>query len=191
MQDGQVYAALDILLEEIESVANIVHKAIEEAVQERDYATVLLNIQKAEKIKDFREKVRTLKNEWATLFPREVEREEAERAKGVRLTRGLRTPEKSFRRPILEALMELGGRASISEVLERVKEKMKNILNEYDYEPLPSTPETPRWRNTAQWTRNTLVREGYMKSDSPFGIWEISAKGEQWLRGEVQDPLTK
>ena len=77
--------------------------------------------------------------------------------------------------------MELGGRAPMADVLDRVEQKVRNILNEYDYQPLPSDPRSFRWRNTAQWCRNTLVREGLMKSDSPNGIWEISEAGRRVL----------
>lgn len=77
------------------------------------------------------------------------------------------------------------GRQRVSgEVLSRVEQKMKDVLNEYDREPLPSDPRAVRWRNTAQWCRNTLVREGLMKDDSPYGIWEISEQGHKWLTNE-------
>ena len=71
------------------------------------------------------------------------------------------------------------------EVLDRVEAKMKDVLNTYDREPLPSNPRSVRWRNTAQWCRNTLVREGLMKSDSPYGVWEISEAGRRWLENEA------
>lgn len=56
-----------------------------------------------------------------------------------------------FRLPILETLVELGGSAAIGEVLDRVYEKMKQQLNKYDLQPLPSSSDQPRYRNTAQW----------------------------------------
>ena len=75
----------------------------------------------------------------------------------------------------MEALVELGGRAEMSKVLAGpCGENDAGHLNDYDYQPLPSDPNTIRWRNTAQWCRNTMVREGLLKSDSPRGIWEIS-----------------
>ena len=99
-----------------------------------------------------------------------------------RLKRGLRTSEDAFRKPILEALVELEGRAEMSKVLDLVEKKMQGILNDYDYQSLPSDPKTIRWRNTAQWCRNTMVREGLLKSDSPRGIWEISERGRKALQ---------
>ncbi len=45
-------------------------------------------------------------------------------------------------------------------------------LNQHDLAPLPSDGVTPRWQNTAQWARNALREGGYLRSDSPHGIWE-------------------
>jgi hypothetical protein len=69
----------------------------------------------------------------------------------------------------------------MAEVLPIVERKMKGTLKKVDYEPLASDPEMPRWRNAAQWARNSMVRDGLMKSDSPRGVWEISDAGSQWL----------
>ena len=57
---------------------------------------------------------------------------------------------------------------------------MKDILNKYDYEPLPSNPKKKRWENTAQWARQTMVYEGLLASNSPRGIWEITEKGRRF-----------
>lgn len=130
------------------------------------------------------EKVKALQREWASFTSRGVQPsgQRVRRRKGKRFPRGRRTPEEAFRRPILEALVELGGSAPLREVLKRVEGKMASTLTPHDREPLPSDPKTLRWKNTAQWCRNTLVREGLMKGDSPHGLWEISEAGREWLR---------
>lgn len=78
-----------------------------------------------------------------------------------KLKKDLRTPEDEFRIPILEALVELGGKAEMKEVLKKVEEKMKHKLNQHDHEGLPSNPSLKRWEKTAQWCRNTLVNEKF------------------------------
>ena len=55
-----------------------------------------------------------------------------------RLQKGLRTPQQTYRQPILESLYELGGGAPMTEVLLRVEGKMKNLLNDIDYQNLSS-----------------------------------------------------
>ena len=186
---SNVDEAFEMLLEEIERVANMLDEAGKEAVFQGDYEATRRVIEEAIRFNAFRDKVRTLQEEWSTLVVGRVEPQQAmtphpkgdRPRKGRRLAPGLRTREEAFRRPILEALVELGGSAPIGEVLKLVEHKVRDILNQYDYEPLPSDPNELRWRNTAQWCRRDLVREGLMKSDSPFGVWEISPEGRRAL----------
>jgi len=91
-----------------------------------------------------------------------------------KLPKGLKTPQEAYRRPILEALYELGGSASVADVLRLVEGKMKSLLIEVDYQKIPSGD--TRWRNTAMWERHELVKDGLLKSDSPRGVWELSHK---------------
>ncbi|MCL6507024.1 MAG: winged helix-turn-helix domain-containing protein [Bryobacteraceae bacterium] len=183
MNHNEVYAAFEILLEEIEAAANGLNEAGAEAFRAGDYEKAKAAIEEATRLAEFREKVKVLQKEWAGLLPsRPRVRKPKGRKTKARLPRGLRTPEDAFRRPILEALVELGGSAWIGDVLDRVEEKMKGVLNKYDYQPLPSDPRSKRWRNTAQWCRNTLVREGLVKGDSSYGVWEISDQGRKWLK---------
>lgn len=99
-----------------------------------------------------------------------------------RLPRGQKTPQQAYHCPILEALYELGGIASVGEILKLVEKKMKGLLGTIDYEKLPSGTSI-RWQNTAQWARFDLVKEGLLKSDSHPGIWELSDKGLEQVAG--------
>ena len=186
MNKNEVNTAFEILLEEIELVANQLNESGADAFRGGDYAKARQAIEEATRLADFREKVKLLQQEWEGLAVRGLKARQQKQHLTAkrRLGHGLRTPEDMFRRPILEALVELGGHASIGEVLERVGAKMKSVLNQYDHEPLPSDRRSVRWKNTAQWCRNTLVREGLMNDDSPYGIWEISEQGHKWLTKE-------
>jgi hypothetical protein len=101
--------------------------------------------------------------------------------KRTKLKRGLRTPETAFYAPILQALDELGGTARTADVVKRVGEFMADDLSPDDREPLPSTG-LPRWENTSQFARYSMVRGGLLKPDSPRGTWAISAKGIEHLK---------
>lgn len=185
MQANEVNTAFEILLEEIELVANQLNEDGAQAFKEGDYDVAGRAIEEAIRVAEFREEVKALQKEWASLLAKRPQRErKAGRGGKSRLPRGLRTPEDAFRRPILEALVELGGKASIGEVLDLVEKKMRAKLTKHNFEPLPSDPKSIRWRNTAQWCRNTLVREGMMKQDSPHGIWEIADLGRRALKDE-------
>jgi len=69
----------------------------------------------------------------------------------------------------------------MNDVLIRVEQLMREVLKQVDYEPLASDPEMLRWRNTAQWARNSMVKEGLLKSNSRRGIWEITEAGHTAL----------
>ena len=99
-----------------------------------------------------------------------------------KLRKGLRTPTEAYYEPILQALDEMGGSGQTAEVLDRVGEIMKGVLKDVDYQPLASSPDNLRWRNAAQWARNSMVQEGLLKADSPRGVWDITDKGRETLR---------
>jgi len=84
------------------------------------------------------------------------------------------TPQRDYAMPILEALIEMGGRGKVGEVLNKVFEKMKDKLTPKDLELLPSGREK-RWMNHARWEGWTLAKEGYIRKSK--GIWEITDKG--------------
>ena len=177
-------AAFEILLEEIEAEIEFTNKVGSRAFEARDYDRASEALERAAQITAFREKADALRREWESLVGRPSEEEEEARAQRRdfgRLARGLRTPEDAFRRPILQALVDLGGAAPMAEVLEKVRQAMQDILKDVDYQPLGSDPDLPRWRNTAQWARAAMVKEGLIKGDSRRGIWEISDAGRRCL----------
>jgi len=177
MNKNEVNVAFEILLEEIEEVFNILSKEGEDAFKSYDFDKAKRLIENGEKLKTFREKVKTLQKEWQSIFSEKISTQIKRKQVKSKLKKGLRTPEEKFVIPILESLIELGGSAKMKDVLELVHKKMKDILNEYDYKTLPSDPNQKRWENTAQWARNSMVNEGLLSPDSPRGIWEITKKG--------------
>lgn len=98
-----------------------------------------------------------------------------------KLRKGMKIPQKSYRIPILETLYELGGSASMRDVLNVVEQKMKGLLSDVDYQKVPSGTDV-RWRNTAAWERFELVKDGLLKANSPSGVWELTSKGEQEIK---------
>lgn len=89
------------------------------------------------------------------------------------------TPNKSYRRPIVEALYEFGGRASAGDVLRLVERKM--TLEAGDRARLKSGE--VRWKRRANWERFNMVSEGLLKNDSPRGIWELAQAGVDLIEG--------
>jgi hypothetical protein len=188
-QGNEVATAFDIVLEEIENAIEGLNQDGAKAFQTANYEMARELMDKGSQMTAFRERVSELQKEWNNIFPamaiRKRRRKRSRKAKR-RLKRGLRTREEAFRAPILQALVQLGGQAPVSEILDKVSELVADKLNEYDRSPLPSNASMERWRNTAQWARLSMVREGLLASDSPRGMWAISAAGRKRLKTEAQ-----
>ena len=84
-------------------------------------------------------------------------------------------PQKAFRQPLLEILYESGGSAHVRELRPAVKERMEPLLLPGD-RALVSTGDE-RWWNATCWERKALVKEGYLRADSPRGTWTLSNQG--------------
>ena len=182
--DTSVMAAFEMLMEEVEADIDFVNRQGAKAFESRDYERAKEALEKAAQVTAFRDKLDNLRREWTQLAGTEADEDEETRTHRRdlgRLRRGLRTPEQDYVLPILKALEDLGGSAPLGDVLDRVGEMMRGTLRDVDYEPLASDPSLTRWRNAAQWARNTMAREGLLKSGSPRGIWEIAEAGRKLL----------
>lgn len=182
-----VVAAFEILLEEIETEIDFTNRVGSRAFEARDYDRAREALELSAQLIAYRDKLAAFRREWDRLVPvadeetEDTETTESRRNLG-RLRRGLRTPEDAYYRPILRVLERRGGSGQVGDVLEEVREEMKGILRDVDFEPLASDPHNPRWRNAAQWARNSMVNEGLLKSGSPRGVWEITEKGREYLK---------
>lgn len=182
-----VVAAFEILLEEIETEIDFTNRVGSRAFEAREYDRAREALEQAAQLTAYRDKLAALRREWDRLVPvadeeaEDTETTESRRNLG-RLRRGLRTPEDAYYRPILRVLEHRGGSGQVGDALEEVREEMKGILRDVDFEPLASDSHNPRWRNAAQWARNSMVNEGLLKSGSPRGVWEITEKGREYLK---------
>lgn len=182
---SNVSSGFEMLLEEVEAEIDFFTRIGSRAFESRDFRKVDEARIQAEKVTAFRDKVAALRKEWDAISGSESEQDEetkAERRNLGRLRKGLRTPEAAYYLPILKALDELGGSAKMQAVLDKVHKATKPVLKDVDHEPLASDPDMPRWRNSAQWARNTMRQEGLLKDDSPHGTWEITDAGKARLK---------
>lgn len=183
-----VSAALSLLRDALGEEEQRIRNEGSLAMQNGAYDTAASVIDFAKRLLAFKAKVDGLVNEWEGLeefnerATPEVREIVSKRFFGKKAKKGESTPQEEYFRPILEALVEMGGKGKTKAVLDRVGEKMKGIFKPLDYGPHSSNPKQIRWRNSAQWARNTMANEdGRMRGDSPNGIWEISEKGRKWL----------
>jgi hypothetical protein len=191
MHQNEVAVAFDIVLEEIENAIAALNREGAQAFEGGKYEIARDLMEKGSQMTAFRSRVKDLQKEWLNIFaavvvPQKPRRQKAPRYK--KLQHGLRTPEDEFRVPILQSLVELGGSAPMNNVLDKVERLVSDKLNAYDRQTLPSDPTIPRWRNTAQWARAAMVKEGLISSNSPRGVWEITDTGRAFLAEHVVRP---
>ena len=96
-------------------------------------------------------------------------------------------PLEEYRLPILEALLEKGGRARVREVFEIIERKMGDRFNELDLQVLSDGYK--RWQRRVAWQRFIMVngKDGLLRRDPPKGVWKISEKGWKYLRDAGYD----
>ena len=185
--------ALDLLLEELDQVVLRLNEEGAGLFKEGKYDQARALLSKVESVTGFRGKVLCLKEDWKALNVPVTRKSASTQDRSARsasppLKPGLKTGYDEFRYPILAALVRLGGSGQVHAVLHIVEEIMGEGLNKYDYQPLPSNPNSVRWKNTASWERHTMVQEGLLASDSTRGTWEITAAGREALEKAKKEP---
>ncbi|HOJ93187.1 MAG TPA: winged helix-turn-helix domain-containing protein [Dictyoglomaceae bacterium] len=181
--EDEICSLFEKLIEKIDSKIKDVNNIGAEAFEKGRYDEVEKTREQAVKLEEIKNKVISLKNELTDLAGKieDSPKNQKEFESPRKLRRGECTPKTSYYIPILKALVEMGGRGRVYEVLDRVFEIMEPTLKPIDLELLPRNGGL-RWRNAAQWARVDMVKEGLLKSDSPYGIWEITDKGREMLK---------
>lgn len=186
-----VSPAFNSLFAEIEDELECVRKAGEEGFRTDDMAAVEDATQESKEIAAFRARAAQLSEDWSRLRRRSApshrsDGEEEPQKLNKRLPSGVRTPESDFFQPILQTLVEMGGRGETRAVLDGVGSKMSSVLRPIDQEQLGSGTAV-RWRNTAQFACVSLMKQGLLNPHSPHGVWEITDQG----RAQVNEANNK
>lgn len=193
MAEQNVMPVFDKLLAEIEQRIATLNEEGAHLFSEGEYDRARSLLNKVESIIGFRGKVICLRDEWKLInLPADQKQSTSDLAERTTESKffkaGSGTSSADFRYPILEALVRLGGSGTVQEVLAIVGEIMAEELNIHDFHPLPSKPDSVRWKNTAQWERYKMVQKGLLASDSDRGIWEITEAGLEYLENAGEQP---
>jgi hypothetical protein len=86
-----------------------------------------------------------------------------------------RTPQREFRRFILVALQDSGGKADVEDVMAEVARRMEEVLRPADHETVNQGE--LRWRYAARLERRAMQDEGLMLPPRRPGLWELSDAG--------------
>lgn len=193
MKEQDVIPTITNLVDEIDAVISALNEEGARLFSEGKYDQARALLNKVEGITGFRGKVLCLKDDWKALRVPALEKrpgggEGGARSRSGPLKPGLKTTPEEFRYPILEALVRLDGAGRVRDVVRIVEEIMADQLNIYDYQPLPSDPDSVRWKNTVHWERYNMVQDGLLADDSPRGVWEITDAGRQALKHAKNNP---
>lgn len=90
--------------------------------------------------------------------------------------------QKDIEIPLLEVLMEIGGKGEPKDIYPLVTTKFPQITEEDLLETLPSGPN--KWTNRIQWVRQSLIEKGEVYSPSR-GIWAITDQGKKRVEQKV------
>jgi hypothetical protein len=178
MNDYEIFLSLESRLKaELESVKD----AGRNYFSRNDFKKAEKFATRAGEIEKLQAKIQECKRLWNVLFGVDSSKEKRKKSFTHTVPRGTVTPQNKFRIVLLESLVELGGSAKCSEVIERVGKKTRSSLTKNDLDYVPSRKEV-RWQNAIRWERNNCVDGGLMKEDSLRGTWEISEKGREYLQ---------
>ncbi|MDW8054049.1 MAG: winged helix-turn-helix domain-containing protein [Anaerolineae bacterium] len=185
-------AALDQLLHAVETTIGDASEIAKQAFTGASEVSFDEVVRLRESLQAFKEKANTLRNEAQVLvqeFPMLAHRREDGTlllaARKV-VPRGKRTPQSAYRCPILRALVQLGGKGTVRQVLDVVYSQISNRLSTYDFAPVSSGRDLV-WKVAAKWERSKMKQEGLLRSDSPAGIWEITEAGRRYYQERCSD----
>jgi len=91
------------------------------------------------------------------------------------------SPRRNYARPILRALVELGGSAKTNKVLNAVYRSMDDANELRQVDKSRRSDGQFYWKNRSQDMRRELIHRGFMLSDSELGLWEIADVGREFL----------
>lgn len=187
------------VISELDEAIGAANRAGSQAFEARKYDQVRDAADRAAKLVALRDKLAPFSQEWAaamgvaatpapaakvaaTKAAKAPAKKKAAKAEGKpRLKRGSSLPEAAYIKPILTVLDQVGGKADVQVVHEKVRELMSPVLKDVDLAAFASDPKMPRWKHAVQRARLRLIKDGALRGDSPRGEWEITDAGRQRL----------
>ena len=183
-----VDTALELALEEVEGFSSVLEEKSQALLSNRDREGLQAMMGNLEWIDTFKEKLSGLRKEWekrsdaiSSKAKRNGGNNQVRKSHG-RLKRGEKTHQSEFVIPILKSLKARNGKADSNLVLDDVEKLLEGVLKPVDFEPIQSDPDLKRWVVSARWCRNEMVNDGLLSGESKRGTWDITPKGEEYLK---------
>lgn len=90
---------------------------------------------------------------------------------------------KEIKLPLLKAIAQKGGEINTKEAYVEVMELFPELAEVYKKHHTPT--EKADWKQKVKATRQSLVSDGCIASNSPPGIWRITDQGKKWLQQSI------
>jgi restriction system protein len=170
----QVLQAIRSLGREVKLATKEANQSAAKRLARGDYAGAQSLIEVAKAISEFGNEVKAVHRRWKAL-----------RSAGRKLgkKRGDQTPLWEFYRPILQALVSLGGNATRKEIEAKLEETIGGSLKESDC--ITNSRGIPRWKIMVGRARKHMIAEGFVTGENLLR-WKITAKGEQAAKSGVK-----
>lgn len=182
---------VEALQRELKSIA----KSSTGAIEKGDYEAARAPLERAGDISKLLGKFNDLRKEWDLLFKgtpvavsvkaptvKAIKPAVEKKRTTARLPRGVSTPLKAFIQPVLQTLVDMGGKGARIDIVNNLLKIMAGTLNELDKQSSPSHPKTPRWLIKMDKVRAFMLETDILVKDTEMGIWEISQKGRDFLK---------
>jgi len=130
-KSNRIYLAFEMLLNEIDMEIDTIKKDIQKLSEAGSFADASIKANHAEQVSSFRHKVVNLQEQWKDVLSRikqKGKKYSSLKGRNVsgRLPRGVKTPSKDYYGPIIQALIDLGGKAKSDDVLMQVEKTMRS-----------------------------------------------------------------
>lgn len=166
-RNHEVAQAIRALLREIYLATKEANQSGAKKLARGDYTGAESLVETAKAISQFGSDVKTILARWKGLRPSG----DFDKPK-----QGSQTPLWEYYRPILQALVALGGDATRKEIEAKMEETINGFLKEGDY--VTNTSCVPRWKVMVGHARKPMIAEGFVSGENLLR-WKITSKGEQ------------
>lgn len=183
MTTNSITSAFDMLLDEFDQTILDLNTHIIDLTTRKEFNKVQAILDKAKRVSALQQKVQSLCDDWIKIDG-QISGKDVEPVEDLEDI-GKRTPSEFFHIPLLQALVEMGGKAHCQRVIARVGQLTVSELSEFDWQTI-SDGKTVRWENNVHWARNQLRKEGLILPMEKRSYWEISPKGRQFLEENSQ-----
>lgn len=139
-----------------------------------DYAAAQTLIVVAQAISAFRNEILGLHRRW---------REVRSTGRNPKASKNNQTPLWEFYRPILQAIVDLGGDATRKDIEGKLEETLPASLKDGDL--VANARGLPRWKVMVGRARKHMIAEGFVNGEHALR-WRITSKGEQAAKSGVK-----